>query len=34
MQTMLTRECSRLLAEEAGDMSPTEREIYATLNKI
>jgi len=34
MQTMLTRECSRLLAEEAEDMSPTEREIYATLNKI
>ena len=34
MQTMLTRECSRLLAEEAEDMNPTEREIYATLNKI
>ena len=34
MQTMLTRECSRLLAEEAENMNPTEREIYATLNKI
>ena len=34
MQTMLTRECSRLLAEEAEDMSPTDREIYAMLNKI
>ena len=34
MQTMLTRECSRLLAEEAEDMSPTDRAIYAMLNKI
>ena len=34
MQTMLTRECSRLLAEESGDMSEIERAIYATLNQI
>jgi hypothetical protein len=34
MQTMLTRECSRLLAEESDDMSEIERAIYATLNKI
>ena len=34
MQTMITRECSRLLSEEAEDMSPTDREIYEMLNKI
>jgi hypothetical protein len=34
MQTMLTRECSRLLAEEAEDMSPTDRAIYDMINKF